>query len=65
MKLKVNSDDRTINLLLVLSIIFWCVYSCIYSVLKNRPDTALLSGYLSFIGETGLDVFLAGLTLRL
>jgi signal transduction histidine kinase len=44
---------------------FWSIYTFVYSILKCNPNTALLAGYFSLIGETGLDIFLTIITLRL
>lgn len=66
MKIKINTDiSATPTFLVSSAIFFWIIYSCIYSLLKSNPSTILLSGYLPLIGEAGLDIVVAGLTVRL
>ena len=46
-------------------IIAWITYAWAYAVLETNPSTATSAGYFSLIGETGLDVIAALLTIRL
>lgn len=51
--------------IIAIAIIVWIAYACVYSILKNNPNTATLAGYFSLVGEAGLDVVTAILAFNL
>lgn len=58
MTFKVTKNNRSIFSFVFCITFLWSIYACTYSILKYTPTKFFLSGYLSLIGEVGLDIFL-------
>jgi signal transduction histidine kinase len=43
----------------------WAIYACLYTVLEKKASAEPIAGYLSLIGETGLDILATILTIKL
>ena len=66
-QMKVNMlENRFLKKILpFLIMIGWIFYAILFLIFKNNPNTSLLAGILSLVGQTGLDFFAAVLVARL
>ena len=49
-------DKLKSNILLLTSVItLWLVYTIVYGILRTKPETEVVSGYMSLVGEAGFD----------
>ncbi len=53
------------NFIAFTAILLWVAYSCIYTALKKNENTAIIAGWLTFIGEVVPDVIAATLAFLL
>ena len=62
---KTQSKTFGTTFITIYMLIGWAIYVCLYTALERKASTEPLAGYLSLIGETGLDVLAAILTIKL